>query len=184
MKLFLLLSLALTQWTAFAQTGAWVQVGYSSAPAPRSDSGIAYEEATHSTVLFGGANFQSIYGDTWTWDGAWHAIISASSPSPRQGAALAFDGAAHNIVLFGGSPTAPVGTGTAFGDTWTWDGTRLRARSNGSETGNFRWFWGVRVRLLDSRGSVNLSRGGVNLPVGRRGINDLCAVSELFLRRN
>jgi hypothetical protein len=34
---------------------------------------------------------------------------------------MAFDGAAHDVVLFGGSPF-PFAAGTAFGDTWTWDG--------------------------------------------------------------
>lgn len=105
-----------------AQTVGWVEVGYSTAPSARENSGIAYDAATRSTVLFGGAAGQSIYGDTWIWNGAWHATFPAASPSPRQGAAFAYDGAAGNVVLFGGSPTAPVGRGTAFGDTWTWDG--------------------------------------------------------------
>jgi hypothetical protein len=105
-----------------AQNISWVQAGYSSAPSARDDSGIAYDSAKHETVLFGGADFQTIYGDTWIWNGAWYSIVPAASPAPRQGPALAFDGAAGNVVLFGGSPTAPVGTGTAFGDTWTWDG--------------------------------------------------------------
>ena len=109
--------------TVEAQTVGWFPVGYSTSPSPRADAGIAYDEATHSTVLFGGADGSTVLGDTWIWDGAWGATIPAASPSPRQGPAIAFDGAAGNVVLFGGSPTVPVGTGTAFGDTWTWDGT-------------------------------------------------------------
>jgi hypothetical protein len=106
-----------------AQTVSWNQVGYSATPSARQNAGMAYDGATRSMVLFGGdGNGNSILGDTWTWNGTWHARISATAPSPRQGPAIAFDGAVGNVVLFGGSPTAPVGNGTAFGDTWTWDG--------------------------------------------------------------
>jgi len=104
-----------------AQTLSWVQLGYSSAPSARENAGMAYDENTHSMVLFGGDG-DGILGDTWTWNGTWHAMLPATSPAPRQGPAIAFDRAAGNIVLFGGSPTVPVGKGTAFGDTWTWDG--------------------------------------------------------------
>jgi len=105
-----------------AQTLSWLQVGYAAFPAARDGAGIAYDAATHSSVLFGGAAGNSVYGDTWTWDLTWRPMFPANSPSPRQGFGIAFDGAAGNVVLFGGSPTVPVGTGTAFGDTWTWDG--------------------------------------------------------------
>jgi len=95
--------------------------GYSSAPSARADAAIAYDAATHSTVLFGGNDGRSVYGDTWTWDVTWNAMLPVTSPSPRQGPAMAFDGAAGNVVLFGGS-SFPFATGTAYGDTWTWDG--------------------------------------------------------------
>jgi hypothetical protein len=105
-----------------AQTISWIQADYSSGPSARENSGIAYDGAAGNVVLFGGASGQSIYGDTWIWNYAWRQVFPTSSPSPRQGTAFAYDGAAGNVLLFGGSPTAPVGAGTAFGDTWTWDG--------------------------------------------------------------
>jgi len=110
--------------TLNAQTITWTKLAYSSGPAARADSAIAYDAATRSTVLFGGISTdgRSIYGDTWTWDGAWHAATPASSPSPRQGPAMAFDESAGDIVLFGGS-SFPFEAGAAFGDTWTWNGT-------------------------------------------------------------
>src|ERR1700722_14048942 len=121
MRAFTIVWLGLAACTLKPQTVSWVQVRYSSAPSARENSAVAYDGATHSIVLFGGDG-SSIYGDTWTWDGAWHPRFPANSPSPRQGPAIAFDEAGGNVVLFGGSPTAPVGIGTAFGDTWTWDG--------------------------------------------------------------
>ncbi len=108
--------------TAPAQQVDWTQVAYPAHPSGRSASGITYDPATASMVLFGGADGNSVLGDTWIWDGAWRPKFPASSPAARQGPAIAFDGAAGNVVLFGGAPTVPVGNGTAFGDTWTWDG--------------------------------------------------------------
>jgi hypothetical protein len=105
-----------------SQTVNWTQVPYSSAPSARENGGVAYDAATHSSVLFGGYGNPEVYGDTWTWDGEWSQMSPATSPSPRQGPAIAFDGGANNIVFFGGS-TVPFVKGTAFGDTWTWDGT-------------------------------------------------------------
>ena len=122
LSLFIATTVITDAGTLKAQTISWVQVGYSSAPSARYNSAITYDAATHSTVLFGGANGNSVYGDTWTWAGTWRPMFPANSPSPREGPAIAFDGAGGNVVLFGGSPTVPVGTGTAFGDTWTWDG--------------------------------------------------------------
>jgi len=108
--------------TASAQQVGWAQVAYSINPSARSASGITYDPATASVVLFGGADGNAVLGDTWTWDGVWRPKFPASAPAPRQGPAIAFDRAAGNVVLFGGAPTVPVGDGTAFGDTWTWDG--------------------------------------------------------------
>ena len=106
--------------TMKAQTTSWILANL---PSARCCSGFAYDGATQSTVLFGGAAGSSIYGDTWTWRGGWFQMSPATSPSRRNGPGMAFDGAAGNIVLFGGSTTAPLGTGSSLGDTWTWDGT-------------------------------------------------------------
>jgi hypothetical protein len=50
------------------------------------------------------------------------ATASASAPAPRIGAALSFDGSTGKVLLFGGGNMQ--GDGTAYGDTWTWDGSR------------------------------------------------------------
>jgi len=106
-----------------AQSVRWVHAAPPSAPSARCCSAITYDGATQSALLFGGADGPLIYGDTWIWKGAWLQMFPATSPSQRQGPAIAFNWAAGNVVLFGGSPTAPLGSGTSFGDTWTWDGT-------------------------------------------------------------
>src|SRR5579871_4278616 len=62
------------------QTVNWV----SGSPSGRCCMGMAYDGATHSTVLFGGAITSAIYGDTWIWLGGWLRLSPAMSPSARQ----------------------------------------------------------------------------------------------------
>jgi len=97
----------------------WVEPSLSQAPAPRCCIGIAYDYATHSTLLFGGGANPSYFGDTWSLAAKWTQLFPATSPSARMGPGMAWDGAAENIVLFGGTDS----TGTKLNDTWTWDGT-------------------------------------------------------------
>jgi hypothetical protein len=44
---------------------------------------IAYDAATHSSVLFGGYGNSEVYGDTWAWDGTWRLMSPATSPVGR-----------------------------------------------------------------------------------------------------
>jgi hypothetical protein len=103
----------MTHGTVDAQTVNWVELGQ---PSARCCMGMAYDGATHSTVLFGGSG---ITGDTWIWSGGWYRLSPAISPPARSGAGMAYDGAAGNVVLFGGYSS----TGTILNDTWTWDGS-------------------------------------------------------------
>ena len=81
---------------------------------------MAYDAATGTTVLFGGAtDCCHLFGDTWTWDGsAWTKRAPASHPPARAQAAMAYDAGTGTIVLFGGD--GPPGV---VGDTWTWAGS-------------------------------------------------------------
>jgi hypothetical protein len=108
---------AMTLGMIEAQTVNWVEVA-SGTPSARCCVGMAYDGATHSTVLFGGDNTGEIYGDTWVWSGGWLHASPATSPSARFGAGMAYDAAAGTIVLFGGQTS----TGTYPNDTWTWNG--------------------------------------------------------------
>lgn len=49
----------------------WVKVAFASnsSPVKRCCSGMAFDTATQSTVLFGGFEVGAYYSDTWTWDG-------------------------------------------------------------------------------------------------------------------
>jgi hypothetical protein len=51
----------------------WTQASPTHSPAPRYDTGMAYDAATGQVVLFGGGHNNypgDHWGDTWTWDGS------------------------------------------------------------------------------------------------------------------
>jgi hypothetical protein len=80
---------------------------------------MAYDSATGSVVLFGGANGGSDLNDTWTFNGVtWTRLSPSTSPPARAYASMAYDPATGKIVLFGGS-----GNSGDLSDTWTFDGT-------------------------------------------------------------
>ena len=80
---------------------------------------MAFDAATGTTILFGGADNTSTFGDTWSWNGtAWTQLSPATSPPARDLASMAYDASLGKIVLFGGFD----GT-TDLNDTWTWNRT-------------------------------------------------------------
>ncbi|HLQ55191.1 MAG TPA: hypothetical protein VK162_13090 [Streptosporangiaceae bacterium] len=98
----------------------------STRPPGREWASFAYDPVHHETVLFGGDNGSTVFGDTWTRQhGTWTQQHPARSPSPRTGAAMAYDDATSQLLLFGGSRL--IGTSGGFhGDTWTWTGRTWR----------------------------------------------------------
>jgi hypothetical protein len=101
----------------------WVEPTLSAAPTARIGPAMTYDSATHSTVLFGGSSAfvpGATYGDTWTWSGGWTQLSPATSPPARESAGTAYDPSTGTVVLFGGWDNS--NNGSAFGDTWTWDG--------------------------------------------------------------
>jgi hypothetical protein len=92
---------------AEAQSLDWVEPSLPSLPAARGDAGMAYDAATHATVLFGGGNGTIlkptiVYGDTWIWRNGWFQQSPAASPSARGGPGMAYDPTTGTVVLFGG----------------------------------------------------------------------------------
>jgi len=106
----------------------WAKTTPASAPRARNRAAMAYDSHRGRIVLFGGGDTLD-YGDTWEWDGtSWAPIETPVAPAPRAGAAMAYDAHRQRIVLYGGVPAFGQGdqiglNGTAFGDTWEWDGT-------------------------------------------------------------
>jgi hypothetical protein len=90
-----------------------------SIPLGRSNAALAYDQAHHNALLFGGLADQTLLGDTWTWNGAaWtHRQGLTANPQPRKGAAMAYDERNHQVILFGGVTAAG-----QQNDSWAWDG--------------------------------------------------------------
>ena len=101
-------------WTWDGST--WTKQAPTAHPPPLVGTGMAYDAATRTAVLFGGASVKTgrDAGGTWTWDGStWTKQAPAASPPAWGAAGMAYDAATHSVVLFGGPN----------GDTWTWNGS-------------------------------------------------------------
>jgi hypothetical protein len=98
----------------------WTKLTTPVRPFARIGQSMAYDGATGTVVLFGGAPSGCCLGDTWTWNGTtWTKQTPATSPPARTLAAMAYDAATGTVVLFGGTNHH----GASLGDTWTWNGT-------------------------------------------------------------
>jgi cysteine-rich repeat protein len=83
---------------------------------------MAYDEAHHVVVMFGGLVSEAgapgtPVDETWEWDGStWTLRTPMVKPPPLVDAAMVYDSVRQRIVMFGGlTGTGPVGT-------WEWDG--------------------------------------------------------------
>jgi cysteine-rich repeat protein len=91
-------------------------------PSRRLGHVMVYDSVRKVVVLFGGSDAQAggDLQDTWEWDGsAWKENTSTPKPPPRRYAAASFDPKLGKVILVGGRN----GTGPAYADTWTYDGT-------------------------------------------------------------
>ena len=114
------LASALVASPAHAQVSvnaSWVQ---SSAQGPSARAGVslAYDTASHRTVLFGGSDGSFYDADTWAYDGSSWTQLPISGPSARYLAPMAFDTSRGVAVLFGG-----YGLSGTMQDTWELSGS-------------------------------------------------------------
>ncbi len=97
---------------------------------PISRDGAAFAASSNELLMFGGdvggfAN-PTFTNQLWRFDGqGWTQLQPATSAAPvaRQRAAAAWDFLRGRLVVFGGTTV-----GSAFGDTWEWDGTQWQER--------------------------------------------------------
>ena len=99
---------------------AWTLRAPPTSPPPLESASVAYDDATHQVVLFGGVTTGGAPTNaTWAWDGTtWKQLTPSDNPTARFSASMALDPTTHTVVLFGGFAMP----GVPFGDTWTWDG--------------------------------------------------------------
>lgn len=133
----------------------WSKRETSTSPAARSGASLAFDEATGSTVLFGGGTGPSqlsLLADTWTWDGRlWTIHHPVSSPPARTRGSLTYDPRTRTMILFGGQ--------TDHGwlaDTWAWDGTNWTQETSTSMPPARS---GASLEYDETRGSLILTGG-------------------------
>jgi hypothetical protein len=102
-------------WTWDGST--WTEQHPTTSPSPRYAyaGGLAYDAATHQTVLYGGFD-DDYFKDTWTWNGSDWTEQHPSHPPVTGDLAggLAYDAATKQVVLSPGGLKLTV---------WAWDGS-------------------------------------------------------------
>ena len=97
----------------------WTRLGPATSPPPRTWAGMAYDDARHQVVMFGGGGSDErapAFNDTWTWDGkTWSKRTPTTSPPATVGPTLVYDAKLGRVVAIVDVP----GDAT---QTWTWDG--------------------------------------------------------------
>jgi cysteine-rich repeat protein len=97
---------------------AWAEPPAPPEPAPRLRPAMTYDPRRGVIVLFGGADLDQHFGDTWEYDGATWRERAVGGPAARIGHAMSYDEARGVVLMFGGA-----GGGAPTADTWAFDGT-------------------------------------------------------------
>lgn len=99
----------------------WIRLYPETSPQKRSGMVMVFDKANKRTLLFGGVDGETLYGDVWEFrNGNWNLVqpASSSSPASRRLAAGTYDPKLRRMVVFGGSTRD-----TNFYDTWAFDVT-------------------------------------------------------------
>jgi hypothetical protein len=129
-----------TTWVWDGTTNVWAELSPATSPPARYGAAMAYDPATSTLVLYGGANGSGGYlNDTWTWNGTTWANVTPSTGNPpgREQSSMAYDPSTSQVVLFGGHTYSNTTyTDSYFDDTWTWNGTTDTWANLTPSTGN------------------------------------------------
>jgi hypothetical protein len=118
-------SIGTTEVTATAagkSNSATVAIVAPTSPAARWLAGMAYDDAQHRVLMFGGfgssgASLRPL-NDLWAWDGQQWSFLGAGGPGARGDMLAAWDGVRNRLVVYGGA-----NNDESLGDTWEWDGS-------------------------------------------------------------
>jgi N-acetylneuraminic acid mutarotase len=110
-------------WAYDSAADAWTELKPSGKrPSARSGHAMAYDQAAHRLILFGGLdNTVAPLDDTWAYDpvaNTWTELDpSGGPPLARIGHSMVYDPVARRSILFGGSTRASA----TLGDIWAYD---------------------------------------------------------------
>ncbi|MBN2328477.1 MAG: M56 family metallopeptidase [Candidatus Omnitrophica bacterium] len=103
--------------------------------------GLAYDESTGKTVLYGGfavrdGNWQAeLYDDTWEWDGANWTRVEEHSGDPASGLALVYYPPLQIVLRIGGFWVKNYKWEKGYPNTYEWDGQYWIQFAQGGPTG-------------------------------------------------
>lgn len=122
-------------WEWNPETG-WKQLHPATVPAARGMTAMAYDEAEHVVLMYGGretvggtvpcGEFGQLLcsADTWTWNGTdWAQLHPQKSPPPFV-PTMAYDASNAAVLLYNVNGNVP--------ETWSWDGAQWTLKASGS----------------------------------------------------
>jgi len=96
----------------------WQQQSPIDLPPARFGTGMVYDRAHRTILLFGGGSGGGMLDDTWVWDGDnWKEQQPLNHPPARADFGMTYHERREQVILFGGQSYR----GMAI-DTWVWDG--------------------------------------------------------------
>lgn len=105
-------------WTWDGST--WAKKSSPNSPSVYAMSGICFDQATRSVILYGGVSQQiagGVSSETWLWNGtAWSKANTAHAPGPRAAPVVT---CGPQTLLFGGLTSQQANVAS---DTWAWNG--------------------------------------------------------------
>jgi hypothetical protein len=166
-----LMAAMLVPLPALAETPfTWTEVATVDDGPPQPTAAMTYDAARKRVLLFvgvGNVSGKPIEPQTWTWDGSarkWSKLDPPQMPPGRRQHVLTYDPARERVVLFGGRDNQ----GTAFQDTWEWDGTTW---TEVMPAGTIPPYRQEQAFTFDGASGRSLMFGG--LIAGKESLNDL-----------
>ena len=104
-------------WAYDYTSNTWTNRSPANPPSARGYHALAYNQAFHTVILFGGLSNSGFLNDTWAYDyftNAWTNLNPANPPPARCYSALACEEGSFRMVLFGGY------NGSYLNDTWAY----------------------------------------------------------------
>ena len=95
-------------WAYRLSTNTWVNMSPTTAPTPRAQHLMAYDDEHGVVVLFGGGAGGSETNDTWVYhypSNTWTPLAPASAPAPRRLGQIAYNPVTRQTIIFGGATT-------------------------------------------------------------------------------